>query len=206
MSNISLPTNHHENELRGIGFELIAGIDEAGRGALAGPVVAAAVLLPRDCSIPGVRDSKLIAEPAREKLYDDVTAMAIAWGVGVVDHEEIDRINILQATFLAMRIAVSSLATPPDYLLIDGRDRIDAGLPCRAVIDGDTLCHSIAAASIIAKVTRDRLMRGHDEHAPHYGFARHKGYGTAMHRRAIAEHGPCAIHRRTFLRKLLAAG
>lgn len=204
MSNISLPTNQHENELRGIGFELIAGIDEAGRGALAGPVVAAAVLLPRDCSIAGVRDSKLIAEPMREKLYDDVTSAAIAWGVGVVDHEEIDRLNILQATFMAMRIAVSSLAIPPDYLLIDGRDRIDAGVPCRAVIDGDALCHSIAAASIIAKVTRDRLMRHHDELLPHYGFARHKGYGTATHRRAIVEHGPCSIHRRTFLRKLLA--
>ena len=199
--NGSRPTNDHENEIRALGFELVAGVDEVGRGALAGPVVAAAVLLPCDCIIEGVRDSKLVPEARREALYDAVLARAIAWSVGIVSHEEIDRINILQATFLAMKIAVGGLAVPPDYVLIDGRDLVELGRPCRAIIDGDALCHSIAAASIVAKVTRDRIMRREDELHPHYGFARHKGYGTAMHRGAILEHGPCVIHRRSFLRR-----
>jgi ribonuclease HII len=197
------PTNEREQELRLLGFEKIAGVDEVGRGALAGPVVAAAVLLPCDCIIDGVRDSKLVAEPERERLYDDILECAIAWSVGIVDNEEIDRINILQATFKAMHIAVSGLPLSPDYILVDGRDVVPFGIPCRAIIDGDALCHSIAAASLIAKVTRDRIMRNLDQILPHYGFARHKGYGTPEHRRAIIEHGPAGIHRKSFLGKVM---
>jgi ribonuclease HII len=204
--NRSVPTNDHENEIRALGFELIAGVDEVGRGALAGPVVAGAVLLPPGCVIDGVRDSKLVPEARREALYDAVIAGALAWSVGIVSHEEIDRINILQATFQAMRIAIAGLAIPPDYVMIDGRDMVDLGRPCRAIIDGDALCHSIAAASIVAKVTRDRIMRHEDELRPHYGFARHKGYATAMHRGAIIEHGPSEIHRRSFLGKIEGEG
>lgn len=198
-----VPTDEHERELRCLGFEMIAGVDEVGRGALAGPVVAAAVLLPCDCAIDGVRDSKLVAEPERERLYDEIIARALCWGVGIVGHDEIDRINILQATFVAMRIAIFSLPITPDYVLIDGRDIVQVGIPCRAIIDGDALCRSIAAASIVAKVTRDRIMRGHDALMPHYGFGRHKGYATPEHRRAILEHGPTGIHRRSFLGKLM---
>ena len=200
---IDNPTNERERELRLLGFERIAGVDEVGRGALAGPVVAAAVLLPCDCIIDGVRDSKLVAEPERERLYDVIVGCALAWSVGIVDNGEIDRINILQATFEAMRIAVRTLPIPPDYVLIDGRDAVPFGIPCRAIIDGDAFCHAIAAASLIAKVTRDRIMRTLDETHPQYGFARHKGYATPQHRRAVIEHGPTAIHRRSFLGKVL---
>jgi len=198
-----LPTDEHERELRTLGFERIAGVDEAGRGALAGPVVAAAAVLPWNCHIAGVRDSKLIAEPERERLYEEVIIHAAAWCVGIVNNDEIDRINILQATFQAMRIAVRGLAGAADYVLIDGRDNVDVGLPCRAIIDGDALCRSIAAASIIAKVTRDRIMRREHEMLPQYGFASHKGYGTPAHRRAIVEHGPASIHRSSFLGRVL---
>lgn len=201
----ALPTSCFEEELRGLGFERVAGVDEAGRGALAGPVVAAAVVLPADCAIAGVRDSKLVPEPEREQLYDAVVGSALAWAVGIVDNEVIDRVNILQATLRAMLSAIESLASRPDYVLVDGRDTVRSLVPCRAIVDGDALCLSIAAASLIAKVTRDRIMREHHERLPAYGFARHKGYGTAEHRRAVLEHGPTAIHRRTFLVKLLAA-
>lgn len=198
-----LPTDHQEQELRSLGFEQVAGVDEVGRGALAGPVVAAAVLLPCNCLIEGVRDSKLIAEPERERLYGEIVARAVAWSVGIVENPEIDRINILQATFRAMRLAVAGLPLRPDYVLIDGRDAVDVGSPCRAIIGGDALCLSVAAASIIAKVTRDRIMRAHHEHLPQYGFAQHKGYGTATHRKAILEHGPTPLHRISFLRKII---
>ena len=191
-------------ELRTLGFGRVAGVDEAGRGALAGPVVAAAVILPDDCTVEGIRDSKLVAEPERERLYEEIVACATAWSVGVVDERLIDEINILQATFVAMRAAVASLEPGADYVLIDGRDAVDVGTPCRAIIDGDALCASIAAASIIAKVTRDRIMRALDVQLPVYGFARNKGYATAEHRRAILAHGPAASHRQTFLRRLLA--
>jgi ribonuclease HII len=204
MGRMLLPTDEHERELRGLGFELIAGVDEVGRGAIAGPVVAAAVLLPCDCAIDGVRDSKMVPEPERERLYDVIIGQAIAWGVGIVGHEEIDRINILQATFVAMRAAVASLPLRPDYVLIDGRDAVGVGVPCRAIIGGDALCSSIAAASIVAKVTRDRIMRQQDALMPVYGFARHKGYATTEHRRAVLEHGPTGIHRMTFLTRLLS--
>jgi ribonuclease HII len=197
------PTDHHERELRTLGFERIAGVDEAGRGALAGPVVAAAVLLPCDVVIDGVRDSKLVPEQEREELYEKIIRHALCWSVGIVGQEEIDRINILQATFVAMRGALTSLAVRPDYVMIDGRDVVDVGLPCRAIIDGDALCRSIAAASIIAKVTRDRIMRELDLLLPGYGFARHKGYATEAHRRAIQELGPTQVHRLSFLGKVL---
>jgi ribonuclease HII len=203
MGKAIMPTDEHELELRDLGFERIAGVDEVGRGAIAGPVVAAAVLLPCGCTIDGVRDSKMVPEPERETLYEAITACAIAWGVGIVSHEEIDRINILQATFVAMRIAVSALELAPDYVLIDGRDAVQVGIPSRAIIAGDALCRSIAAASIVAKVTRDRIMRAHDSSMPRYGFARHKGYATVEHRRAVLEHGPTSIHRMTFLTRLL---
>lgn len=203
MSATQLPTDDYERELRLLGFEKIVGVDEVGRGALAGPVVAAAVLLPCDCAIGGIRDSKLVPEPERERLYEAIVASGAIWSVGIIGNEEIDRINILQATFAAMRIAVGGLGTPADYVLIDGRDRVDVGLPCRAIIDGDALCRSISAASIIAKVTRDRIMRQHHEIMPQYGFARHKGYATAVHRQAIIEHGPTSVHRFSFLGRIL---
>jgi ribonuclease HII len=200
------PTHSHEIELRRLGFELIAGIDEVGRGALAGPVVAAAALLPTECRIDGVRDSKLVPEQERERLYEVIIGQAICWSVGIIEQAEIDSINILQATFAAMRQAVTGMTVQPDYLLIDGRDTPALGRPCRAIIGGDALSVSIAAASIIAKVTRDRIMRQLHDLVPQYGFDRHKGYGTDAHRRAILEHGPSSYHRATFLRKLMQEG
>ena len=200
------PTFDSENELRSLGFEHVAGIDEVGRGALAGPVVAAAVLLPCDCTIEGLRDSKLLPERRREELYGEILSHAIAWGVGIVDNTQIDRINILQATFVAMRIAYDQLAVIPDYVLIDGRDALALGRPCRPIIGGDGTCCSIAAASIVAKVTRDRIMREYHETLPQYGLDRNKGYGTEEHRRAIMEHGVTPIHRWSFLSKLLEVG
>lgn len=197
------PPDDHEREIRALGFELIAGVDEVGRGALAGPVVAGAVLLPCDAVIEGVRDSKLVPEPEREELYEAIVSRAICWSVGIVEHQEIDRINILQATFVAMRQALAALAVRPEYVMIDGRDTVDVGLPCRAIIAGDALCSSIAAASIVAKVTRDRIMRRLEEEYPGYGFARHKGYATEAHRQAIRELGPTRVHRLSFLGKVL---
>lgn len=206
MAGTRLPTDSHERELRALGFEMIAGVDEVGRGALAGPVVAAAVVLPAGVAIDGVRDSKMVPEPERERLYDAVTAVALAWSVGVVESDEIDRINIRQATFKAMRCAVETLTEPPDYVLVDGRDTAGLAFPCRAVVGGDALSISIAAASLVAKVTRDRIMRRLGAQYPAYGFAKHKGYGTAEHRNAILAHGPAAEHRRSFLRKLFEEG
>ncbi len=206
MAHAILPTTHFEQELRALGFEHIAGVDEAGRGALAGPVVAAAVILHEDCAIAGVRDSKLVPEQERERLYEEITAAAFAWGVGIVGNDVIDRINILQATFEAMRTAVASLPVTPGYVLIDGRDAVATGVPCRAIIDGDALSLSIAAASLVAKVTRDRIMRCLDGEFPQYGFARHKGYGTAGHRTAVLAHGPTGVHRTSFLGKLIGDG
>jgi ribonuclease HII len=200
------PTFDSENQLRSLGFERVAGIDEVGRGALAGPVVAAAVLFPCDCPIEGLRDSKLLPERRREELYDEILTHAISWGVGIVGNEQIDRINILQATFVAMRIAFDQLTVAPDYVLIDGRDAVALGKPCRPIIGGDGICCSIAAASIVAKVTRDRIMRQYHELLPQYGLDRNKGYGTDEHRRAILEHGVTPIHRWSFLSKLLETG
>jgi ribonuclease HII len=177
----------------------LAGIDEAGRGALAGPVVAAAVVIGPDARIvPGVNDSKKLTPRKRETLYDQIKATVRTVGVGMVYHQEIDEINIYQATKKAMQKAVAGLAYPPDYLLIDGMELPECPIAQVKIIDGDALSYCIAAASIIAKVTRDRLMCEFDKVYPDYGFARHKGYGTKDHMAALAAHQPCAIHRRTF--------
>ena len=187
-----------EQTLRQQDYQRIAGIDEAGRGALAGPVVAAAVILPISCQISGVTDSKQLTPKRRAELFDDIHRTAVAVGVGRVDNEEIDRINILQATMGAMAQAIAQITPAPDYALVDGTHLPEIFLPAEAIPKGDTLIQSIAAASIIAKVTRDRLMIEFDETYPGYGFQVHKGYGTLLHRRAIAQLGPCTIHRRSF--------
>ena len=180
------------------GYRLVAGIDEAGRGALAGPVVAAAVILPRGLLIPGVDDSKKLSPARRDELYDVIFSQALAVGVGYGDHQLIDEINILQATLVAMADAVRQLADPPDYLLIDGISRPAINIHLKTIKKGDSASLSIAAASIIAKVTRDRLMCEYDVAYPGYGLAGHKGYGSASHMAAIADIGPSAIHRKTF--------
>lgn len=181
------------------GYQVIAGIDEAGRGPLAGPVVAAACILPRGLLIEGVNDSKKLTEKVRERLFHRLTSdPSINYGVGIIGPEEIDRINIYQATIQAMWQAVDQLSVSPDYLLIDGMGLTHASIPCLKIIKGDQLSLSIAAASIIAKETRDRLMRRYHEQWPVYGFDQHKGYGTERHLEALDRHGPCPIHRYTF--------
>lgn len=180
------------------GFTSVAGVDEAGRGALAGPVVAAAVILPWEGDFGAVNDSKKLTPELRERLYDVIMDQAIAVGIGVGDHQLIDRINILQATLKAMESAVLDLAVPADYLLVDGISLPPVRIPCRAVKKGDSASVSIASASIIAKVTRDRMMVRFGQEYPAYGFHIHKGYGSPLHLAAIAEHGPCRIHRKTF--------
>jgi len=180
---------------------LICGVDEAGRGPLAGPVYAAAVILPRGLVIEGLNDSKKLTEKRREALFDEIKEKAIAYGIGCADEKEVDEINILQATFLAMRRAIAQLSTQPDLALIDGNRDSDFGVPSRTVIKGDSLSANIAAASVLAKVTRDRVMKEYDEQYPQYGFAVHKGYGTKAHYAALTEHGMCPSHRRTFLKK-----
>ena len=187
-----------EQTLRQQGDQRIAGIDEAGRGALAGPVVAAAVILPIDCQLSGVTDSKQLTPKRRAELFDKIHHTAVAIGVGCVENEEIDRNNILQATLAAMAQAIAQITPAPDYALVDGIHLPKIFLPAEAIPKGDTLIQSIAAASIIAKVTRDRLMIELGETYPGYGFQVHKGYGTLLHRQAIAQLGPCPIHRRSF--------
>lgn len=187
---------------RGIGS--VAGIDEAGRGPLAGPVVAAAVVMPRGFFLPAVDDSKKLSPPLRAELAALITEGAASVGIGVVSHETIDRINILNATFEAMHRAVKNLSLVPEFLLVDGNRYRGGDIPYATIVDGDALCYSIAAASIIAKVTRDRIMVEYDASYPQYGFARHKGYATFAHRSAILRHGLCPIHRRTFTRRLVA--
>ncbi len=182
----------------------IAGIDEAGRGPLAGPVVVGIVILPKDSMIEGVNDSKKVSEKKREKVYEEIIKEAIDWGVGICDQNEIDDINILQATKLALTRAIESLKTKPDLILVDALTNIDTkGIPYRSIIKGDAKEYSIAAASIIAKVTRDRMMYEYDKIYPQYGFAGHKGYGTAKHIAAIKENGPCMIHRKTFIKNFM---
>ena len=188
----------YENQVRQNGFARIAGIDEAGRGPLAGPVVAAGVVLPTFFSVAGVNDSKKLTEKKRNDLYDKIFSQADAVGVGVAVPEEIDALNILRASLLAMARAVANLSVIPDYLLIDGTFQIDADFPQRAIPKGDAKSISIAAASIIAKVTRDRLMLEYSETYPEYEFHRHKGYPTRMHRDAIKTFGCCPIHRKSF--------
>jgi ribonuclease HII len=196
----------HERELRLAGFERIAGLDEVGRGSLAGPVVAAAVILPLRHRIRGLRDSKVLTRLRREALYAQILDRAEAVGVGCVEVEVIDRINILQATKLAMTEALDRLPTRPDHLVIDALSLRDVDLPQRPIIDGDAISASIAAASIIAKVTRDRICGEFDARYPAYGFARNKGYGTRHHFEALLGDGPCAWHRRSFspIRQMLA--
>ena len=187
-----------ERQARTNGFLLVAGIDEAGRGPLAGPVVAAAVILPVGLRIKGVNDSKKLSPDTRERLFDTIIAQALSVGIGMGSAELVDRINILQATRHAMLEAVSQLAPQPDYILIDGISTINSPVPQKTIKKGDSLSLSIAAASIIAKVTRDRLMRELDKVHPGYGFSGHKGYGSALHMEAIRRLGPSPVHRLTF--------
>ncbi len=192
-----------ENQKRHEGKTLIAGVDEAGRGPLAGPVYAAAVILPHDCFIPDLNDSKKLSEKKREELYEIITKKAIAYSICSINEKRIDEINILNATFEAMNGAVNSLKVLPDYVLIDGNRIKGMSIPHETVVKGDSKSASIAAASILAKVSRDRYISEMAKTYPEYGFEKHKGYGTAAHTEAILKHGPSPIHRGTFLKKLL---
>ena len=197
------------------GIKSIAGIDEAGRGPLAGPVVVACALMPRNSMIEGVNDSKKISEKKREKLYDLITEEAISYGVGIVSQKEIDEINILQATKKGLTLAIKDMEKKleenpelgiikPDAILVDALTKIDTdGIPYKSIIHGDAISYSIACSSIIAKVTRDRIMREWDEVYPQYGFAKHKGYGTAAHIAAIKEYGLCPLHRISFTKNFV---
>ncbi len=186
------------------GVDLICGVDEAGRGPLAGPVVAAAVIMPRDCFIPWVNDSKKLSEKKRELLYKEIVTCAVSVGLGIIGPETIERINILNATKLAMRQAVEALSTTPGHILIDGNFTVpDLALPQQAIIKGDSKSYTIAAASIVAKVTRDRLMQELHDKYPAYNLAKNKGYGTKEHISAIKSHGMSPIHRGSFLTKIL---
>ncbi|MBQ5608524.1 MAG: ribonuclease HII [Oscillospiraceae bacterium] len=184
------------------GYRLICGVDEAGRGPLAGPVCAAAVILPANIDIPGLNDSKKLTDRKRRELFPIICEKAVAYGIAFADHKEIDEINILQATYLAMERAIAKLTVKPEFALIDGNRAKDFGLPIETVVGGDGRSASIAAASILAKVTRDDYMLEMANIYPQYGFEIHKGYGTKTHYEALAENGPCPIHRMTFLKKL----
>ena len=187
-----------EHEVMENGYSAIAGLDEAGRGPLAGPVVSAAVILPKGFECPGLTDSKKLTEKKRDALFPIIQEEALAVGVGIADHAEIDEINILQASLLSMKRAAEDLGVQPDYLLIDGKFTVPMDLPQKAIVKGDSLSISIAAASIIAKVTRDRIMAELHEKYPQYNFIKHKGYPTKAHKEAIWEHGPCPVHRMSF--------
>lgn len=183
---------------------MICGIDEAGRGPLAGPVVVGAVILPKNSFIEGVNDSKKVSEKKREKLYEEIVKEAIDYSVGIVDQKTIDEINILNATKLGVKLALEGLKQKPEIIMVDALNNIDTlGIPYISVIKGDAKNYCIAAASIIAKVTRDRIMREWDEVYPAYGFAKHKGYGTAEHIRIIKEVGPCILHRKSFIKNFV---
>ena len=184
-----------------LGLRLICGVDEAGRGPLAGPVCAAAVILPEHLQIPGLNDSKKLTDKKRRELFPVIQEQAIAYGIGLASEQEIDEINILQATFLAMRRALDQLTVRPEIALIDGNRETDFGLPVKTVVKGDSLSANIAAASILAKVTRDNIMVELAQQYPEYGFEIHKGYGTKAHYEALRTYGPCPIHRKTFLKK-----
>lgn len=196
-------TYEFEKQAMSDGFKNICGVDEAGRGPLCGPVCAAAVILPVDCEIEGINDSKKLSEKKREQLFDIITEKAIAYSIQMVDAKTIDEINILQATFLAMRNAVEGLSVKADLALIDGNGKPGLSVEERTIVKGDAKSVSIAAASILAKVSRDRYMLEADKKYPEYQFAKHKGYGTKLHYEMIAEHGICDEHRRTFLKKIL---
>ena len=199
-------TYEYEKQAIAEGYTTVCGIDEAGRGPLCGPVCAAAVILPVDCEIEGINDSKKLSEKKREKLYDEIISKAVCYLVSMVPADVIDEINILQATFLAMRNAVSGLSVQPDIALIDGNQKPGLTIEERTIVKGDAKSISIAAASILAKVTRDRYMLEADTKYPEYKFAQHKGYGTKLHYEMLAEYGLCPEHRRTFLKKILGDG
>ena len=193
-----------EKELRKKGFNTICGIDEAGRGPLAGPVVIASVIMPADSMIEGVNDSKKVSEKKREALYEKITEEAISYGVAIIGQDEIDEINILNATKKGLTMSLKELTVRPDLILVDALEHIDTmGIPYESIIKGDAKCYSISCASIIAKVTRDRIMREWDKVYPEYNFAQHKGYGTAKHIEAIKQYGLCPIHRISFTKNII---
>ena len=192
------PPHSLDDEYRRQGYSLIAGVDEAGRGPLAGPVFAAAVILPGECGLPLILDSKSFSPERRERLCRQIYSLAVSWKVAMVENSDIDRTNILQATLKAMSMALESLDPPPELALIDGNRSPGTGVPSRACVRGDRLSQSIGAASILAKTHRDLLMAEYHRLWPQYGFDRHKGYGTKAHREAIVRFGPCPIHRKTF--------
>ncbi len=199
-----MPDFELENKYRNSGFKYVCGVDEAGRGPLAGPVCAAAVILPENCEIEGLNDSKKLSEKKREALYDVITEKAVAYSIAYGTIEEIEEFNILNATFLAMNRAIDGLNVSAEVALIDGnRVPKDIKIPCETVIKGDSKSYSVAAASILAKVTRDRLLYEYDKQYPQYGFAGHKGYGTKAHYAAIAEHGITPVHRPSFLKNVI---
>jgi len=199
MSNINMW--EIEDRFYGEGVKVICGVDEAGRGPLAGPVCAAAVILPEHLELPGLTDSKKLTDKKRRELYPVIKDQAIAYGIGFASEQEIDEINILQATFLAMQRAMDQLTVKPDLALIDGNREKDFGIPVKTVVKGDSLSLNIAAASVLAKVTRDDLMMEKAKEFPQYGFDIHKGYGTKAHYAALTEYGPSPIHRMSFLKK-----
>ncbi len=191
--------NQHEEAARSEGFSIIAGIDEAGRGPLAGPVVAAACIIPEGVFFLGIDDSKKLLPKVRQKLFEQlVNDQRISFGIGISSHEEIDQINILQATIVAMQRAIANLSITPHLLLVDGRQKLNISIPSKYIIRGDSASQSIAAASIIAKETRDGMMLDYHQKWPEYKFDQHKGYGTALHLEALDKHGPSPIHRRSF--------
>ena len=198
-----MPDFSYENIARQKGYKIICGVDEAGRGPLAGPVCAAAVILPPDCIIDGLNDSKKISEKKREMLFEQIIQKAVSYSVAYGTLEEIEKYNILEATYLAMNRAIDGLSQKADFALIDG-NRIPKNIkiPCETVVKGDSKSCSVAAASILAKVTRDRLMLEYDKKYPQYNFAKHKGYGTKAHYEAIKEYGVCEIHRLSFLKNV----
>ncbi len=191
-----------ENMYKAKGYKAICGVDEAGRGPLAGPVFAAAVILPEGLEIDGVKDSKKLTEKKREELFDVIKSKALAYCIASASVEEIESINILRADMLAMKRAVEGLKIKADFVMIDGNKTPELNVPCEAIVKGDAKSESIAAASILAKVSRDRLMKDLAKKYPEYGFEKHKGYGTKEHREAILKYGPCEIHRPSFLKKL----
>lgn len=199
-----MPDYEFEKAAVNSGFSCICGVDEAGRGPLAGPVCAAAVILPEGAVIDGLDDSKKLTEKKREKLYDIIKETAVAYSVAYGTLEEIETVNILEATYLAMNRAIEGLSVKPDFALIDG-NRVPRGIkiPCETIVKGDSKSMSVAAASVLAKVTRDRLMLEYDKKYPEYNFKKHKGYGTKEHTELIKQYGPCEIHRLSFLKNIL---
>lgn len=193
-----------EKDIYNEGYNLICGIDEAGRGPLAGPVVVCACIMKKDSFIEGINDSKKVSEKKREELFDKIKEEAISYGIGIIDEKKIDEVNILEATKLALTEAIKELTPKPDIIIVDALTKIDTlGIPYRSVIKGDAKCYSIACSSILAKVTRDRIMREWDSIYPEYNFKKHKGYGTKEHIEAIKNSGPCEIHRKTFIKNFI---